>query len=143
MTRSPATTGSSKRPVRVCVTGGREWKDWRYVWRCINQFEREYSVEIVELGQGEARGVDTFAKKWAKAAGVPTKDYPADWDRYGESAGGIRNGEMLEDFRPDYLLVFPGGTGTSDCTRKARKMKIERILYNEPVDTFAEAAKWG
>ena len=115
---------------RVCVTGGRDWQDKRYVWRCLNEFERDHG-EIIELGEGEATGVDTFARKWAEAAGVPVKPYPADWDRYGDAAGSIRNAEMLGDFLPDYLLVFPGGTGTTDCTRKARKMGIERVFYNE------------
>ncbi|ARK07520.1 hypothetical protein LAV_00145 [Sphingobium phage Lacusarx] len=132
----------SKRRVRVCVTGGRAYKDWRFVWRSINQFERDHDVEIEELGQGEATGVDRFAKEWAQAAGVPTRDYKADWDRHGEAAGGIRNEEMLIDFKPDYLLVFPGGTGTTNCTRHARKMKIERVFFNEEALAI-DPLKWG
>lgn len=133
---------------RVCVTGGRDWKDKAYVWRCLNRFEREYG-EIIQLGEGEATGVDTFAREWAEAAGVPFKPYPADWERYGDAAGAIRNGEMLMDFDPDYLLVFPGGTGTTNCMRQARKLKekgklkVERVFYNEIGDAFADATRWG
>ena len=84
--------------------------------------------------------MDTFARQWAEAAGVPFRPYEADWDRYGDAAGSIRNEEMLADFKPDYLLVFPGGTGTTNCTRHARKMKIERVFYN---DIALDPLGWG
>jgi len=56
----------------------------------------EQTLEIVE---GGARGVDTLAKKWAKAqkkAGKPVrpKQFRADWDKWGTSAGPIRNRAM-------------------------------------------------
>jgi hypothetical protein len=127
---------------RIAVTGGRDYEDRAYVWRRLNEFEAEYG-QIAEMAEGEARGVDTFCREWAIAAGVPFKPYKADWDRYGDAAGSIRNIEMLEDFKPDYLLVFPGGVGTTHCSRQARKHNIERVFYNQSDDLFADAVAWG
>ena len=127
---------------RVAVTGGRVWKDKAFVWRGINRFEERWG-QISALAEGEATGVDTFCRLWAERAGVPVIPYEADWDRWGDAAGSIRNEEMLEDFKPDILLVFPGGTGTQHCTRTARKMAIERVFFNLHDDPFADATAWG
>lgn len=128
---------------RVCVTGGREFKDREFVYQRLEEFHAGPDGPITELGEGEARGVDTFAKEWAEYRDIPVKPYEADWDRYGDSAGTIRNGEMLDDFKPDRLLVFPGNTGTTNCAKQARKKGIERVFFNLDLDLFEEASRWG
>lgn len=130
---------------RVCVTGPRDEEDKEFVWSALDEFHRSDKGPITELGQGEARGVDRFAKEWAEDQGIPMKPYPADWDQFEEAAGAIRNGEMLDDFRPDYLLVFPrGGPGTTDCAKQARKKGFEREFINDSrLDPFEELSRWG
>lgn len=128
---------------RVCVTGGRAFNDRQFVFHHLDDFHEGEDGPITELGEGEAAGVDRFAKQWAKSRGVPVKPYKADWDRYGDAAGAIRNGEMLEDFKPDRLLVFPGGTGTTNCAKQARKLGIERTFFTLDLDPFEEASRWG
>lgn len=130
---------------RVVVTGPRDEKDKEFVWSALDEFDQSEMGPITELGQGEARGVDRFAKEWAEARGVPMKPYPADWDQHDEAAGAIRNGEMLDDFQPDYVLVFPrGGPGTTDCAKQARKKGFEREFINDSrLDPFEELSRWG
>lgn len=129
---------------RICVTGPRDEKDKEFVWSELDAFHESERGPVTELGQGEARGVDRFAKQWAEARDIPTKDYAADWDQYDEAAGAIRNGEMLDDFQPDYLLVFPrGGPGTTDCAKQARKKGFERVFIDADLDPFEEAKRWG
>lgn len=128
--------------MRVCVTGGRDFKDWRFVWRSLNEFEAAHG-EITELGHGNAKGADTHAKKWAEQAGILVRKYEADWDRWGDSAGSIRNEEMLDDFVPDVLIVFPGGVGTQHATRAARKRDIERVFFDPPCDHVTALLNWG
>jgi 8-oxo-dGTP pyrophosphatase MutT (NUDIX family) len=128
---------------RVCVTGGREFDDRAFVYRNLNEFHASEHGPITELGEGEARGVDTLCREWAEERGIPVKPYHADWERYGDAAGCIRNGEMLEDFKPDFLLVFPGNTGTTNCAKQARKLKIERIFFDLGLDRFEELTRWG
>lgn len=45
---------------------------------------------------GGARGVDKAAEQWAETRGFPFQEYPANWDRYGKSAGYVRNKVMVE-----------------------------------------------
>ncbi len=84
-----------------------------------------------------------MALEWANARLINHRLYRADWDRYGLQAGIYRNEAMLEDFKPDLLLVFPGGTGTTDCARRARKLNIERKFIEVGDDPFLAASLWG
>lgn len=129
---------------RICVTGPRDETDEQFVWDQLDAFDQSDKGPVTELGEGEATGVDTFAKNWAEARDIPVVPYEADWDRYGNDAGHIRNGEMLEDFQPDYVLVFPrGGPGTTNCAKQARKMGFERVFIDADLDPFEEAQRWG
>lgn len=131
------------RPWRVCVTGSRKWTDTEFVHRSLDLFVGTCG-EIKALAHGAARGIDTMCGDWAEAYDIAVQTYHADWDRYGEAAGAIRNGEMLDDFEPDVLLVFPGFTGTQDCTRKARKKRIPRVFFTVPeAAPFADLLSWG
>lgn len=135
--------------LRLCVTGGRFIKDLGYVWSFLDTLHNLPAEiggrgPIVELGAGCAAGVDDLALSWAEHNNVPYREYRADWDRLGLSAGAIRNGVMLEHFQPDLLAVYDGGVGTTDCARKARKLGIEREFYSQlGDDPFAEANRWG
>ena len=53
---------------------------------------------------GEARGADQIGKRYAKSHGIEVKSYPADWKKYGRSAGMLRNKEMLKN--ADALVAF-------------------------------------
>ena len=127
---------------RVCVTGGREWSDEAFVWNALNFFEATHG-QIGRLGHGAARGVDTFSANWSKRAGMEPVPYEADWIRYGDAAGSIRNEEMLDHFKPDVLLVFPGHVGTRHCTGAARHRGIHRVFFNPPGDPLADLLAWG
>jgi hypothetical protein len=61
----------------------------------------------------------------------------------GIAAGPVRNSVMLEDFKPDRLLCYPGNVGTTDCARKARKLGIERDFCTPVRDIFEQAGEWG
>lgn len=127
--------------MKLCVTGGREWTDRRFIWKRLDTLHLARPVTV--LGHGDARGVDRICRDWAKARRITDKPYPADWDNLGDDAGFIRNGEMLDDFQPDLLAVFPGGNGTMDCARQARKKGFERIWFDEHSDPLEAFRKWG
>lgn len=106
--------------MRVLVCGGRNFDNWKSVHR-----------ELVGIGptviiQGGARGADALAAKWADHNGVPLVTYPALWSR-GRKAGPERNAFMLNDSRPDLLVAFPGGHGTSDMVSRAIKAGVRVI----------------
>ena len=85
---------------------------------------------------GKARGPDTAGERWAKLRGIPFLPFPADWDRYGKSAGAIRNRQMASAC--DWALGFWDGVsrGTSDMTAALLARGIEPlVIVRSPWDT--------
>jgi len=54
------------------------------------------------------KGADEMAWKYAKENNIEVRTFPADWDKYGKSAGAIRNKQMVNV--ADYLVAFWDGT---------------------------------
>lgn len=48
----------------------------------------------IEIISGSARGADKLGEDFAKEYGIQVKRFPAQWDKYGKSAGYIRNDAM-------------------------------------------------
>lgn len=125
--------------LRVVVTGGRDYSDKSAVLLVLGALgldERdEYNMpHHIEIAHGGAPGADTLADDWAIVNWVPVKVYPADWDKHGKRAGILRNIEMLEDFKPHMVVAFPGGRGTENCRKEARKRGITTIGIPKTVD---------
>lgn len=112
----------------VLVCGGRRFSDRRWMWSVLDYVHRTHGVDL--LVEGGAEGADALAGAWATARGVPVNVYHADWDAYGTNAGPIRNRKMLE-VKPDLVLAFPGGPGTRDMCRAARKAGV--VVRQAPV----------
>ena len=60
-----------------------------------------------EIVSGKARGVDTMGEQWAKENGIPIKEFPADWDKWGRRAGYLRNTAMA-DYADALVCVWDG-----------------------------------
>ena len=84
---------------------------------------------ITALIEGGAPGADRAAREWAQEHQVKAVTVPALWDLHGKAAGPIRNQRMVDDFKPDLVVAFPGGTGTADMVQRARKagLAVEMI----------------
>lgn len=123
--------------MRLLVTGDRHWRDWREVWRVLDE-ERHAAIlrgdhEFV-LIEGEAPGVDRMAREWAEQHEVPFEPFPADWrvsddtpkwmiryradgTAYDASAGGRRNQRMLDEGLPHRGAAFHRNLGISKGTK--------------------------
>lgn len=100
----------------VIVTGGRDYNDWEKVQSVLKLFD------IGLLIHGGCSGADSLAQKYGDYNPVfPTKVFEADWDKYGKSAGPIRNRLMLTEHPNAIVVAFPGGRGTANCIEMALK----------------------
>lgn len=102
--------------MRVLVCGGRDYSDVSELYSVMDALPRDGLVII----NGGARGADRIAHNWAQDRGVETIVFPADWKRYGRSAGPLRNQRMLDEGKPDCVMAFRGGRGTADMVRRAK-----------------------
>ena len=114
--------------MRILVCGGRDYKNESRV----NEVLREYlDIKDLVICQGEARGADRLAKEWAKTYGVECIGYPANWNRDSKAAGPIRNRQMLNEFKPNLVIAFPGGNGTKDMVTISKQANVKVIQVED------------
>ena len=114
--------------MRVLVCGGREYNDLPSLYAEMDKIHAVF--EITELIHGAARGADSLAAAWAKSRGVPTRAFPADWNKHGKAAGFRRNETMLREGQPDAVIAFPGGKGTAHMIKLATDagVRVKTVL---------------
>jgi hypothetical protein len=113
--------------MKVLVCGGRDFDNIDAVAIALKDFKPESILAPSEhrIIHGGASGADQLADRWASVYGVPVRVYPAHWERDGRAAGPIRNQRMLDEGKPDLVIAFPGGRGTADMVRRAKKAGVE------------------
>jgi hypothetical protein len=110
---------------RLLVCGGRDYDAAAFLFRTLDDLHREHQFR--EFMQGGARGADALAKDWAMThPDIKRFEIKADWKRYGNAAGPIRNQRMLE-WGPDLVVAFAGGTGTAGMAALARAAGVPVI----------------
>jgi hypothetical protein len=115
--------------MKIAVTGSRHQTCLKVLVDGFYQFEKEHG-QITEMVLGDCRGTDTLAKQLCDLVGIPYVIEYANWKLYPRSAGPIRNGKML-DHKPEWLIAFPGGNGTRDCTNQALRRCIPVFVVPE------------
>jgi hypothetical protein len=121
--RAVETAKSEQRPLRVLVTGDREWTDPAPIRRELAGLPSG-SVII----HGDAGGADKLAGTEAAALGHQVIACPASWEKHGKAAGRVRNRAMLEDHKPDVVIAFhpnlPRSKGTKHMVELARAAHV-------------------
>lgn len=122
--------------MRILVCGGREYNRYDHLANVLDILAARYSAHYdpddnwlpfdITIITGGARGADQMALDWAASNYAPFEKYPAQWDIHGKSAGPIRNQQML-DTNIDLVVAFPGGVGTADMIKRARKAGVDVI----------------
>lgn len=74
------------------VVGSRSIDDYEFVKTKLDHLLSNH--KNIAIVSGGARGVDACAKKYAMEKHCFYKEFPADWERFGKSAGFVRNAEM-------------------------------------------------
>jgi len=117
-----------KEKLRVIVAGSRDFNNYELLYnKCENIL---YNIKSVEIVSGGAKGADSLGEKYAKEKGYKIKQFNADWNSLGKSAGYIRNKEMAE--YADALIAFWDGEskGTKHMINLANKNKLKvRVIY--------------
>lgn len=81
---------------KVIIAGGRDFNNYELLkTKCDYYLSNLDNAEIVVIS-GTARGADSLGEQYAKERGYKIDSHPADWDKYGKSAGYRRNKEMVD-----------------------------------------------
>ena len=116
--------------MRVVVTGSRHVLADKadIVFRRLDRLHARRRIRALATGDGS--GIDALAEEWAVSHNITAERFTANWREFGKKAGPIRNRRMLDEFKPDLVIAFPGGVGTADCVKAAKQRGI-RTVYAE------------
>lgn len=110
--------------MRVLVCGSRHWRDKKAIRMILEELPRD-TVII----HGGAVGADRLAGEVAKELKFDKIIvFPAQWRKYGQAAGPIRNKRMLIEGKPDTVYAFhpniEQSAGTRNMVEQAKKAGI-------------------
>lgn len=118
--------------MRLLVAGSRSIDDVGKVEHILSNASYIFDRNVALVLHGGARGVDTIAGEWARRRGYDVREYPADWNTHGKSAGYIRNVEMVANC--DAAIVLWNGTskGTRHTLDQLEKYLIRHVVVMYP-----------
>lgn len=143
----------------IGITGSRYWRDAVVIAERMDHFAQGHELVVVRHGKCPPRmvksgayvsweealrleaeygteflGADWLADRHAHQRGWQVEAVPADWARYGNRAGMVRNGEMVKmEPKADVWLGFlhPESRGTVDCLARAERALIPTFRVRE------------
>lgn len=109
---------------RVLVTGSRTWRAPEQICAALDALLAQHADMVVVHGACK-EGADAVADRWAIRNWVSVERHPAEWRRYGRSAGYRRNAEMVA-LGADVCLAFirNDSAGATHCADLADKVGI-------------------
>ncbi len=94
--------------MKVVIAGCRDYDNYdearEYIDFCLSRIKETNNIIIVS---GCASGADALGERYAEDNGFQIEKHPADWQKYGRSAGPKRNKQMAEVC--DFAICFWDG----------------------------------
>lgn len=120
--------------LNVIVAGGRDFtseKNYEMMKSWLLYFFKDLFPHHITIVSGMAAGADSLAIRFAKEHGLQVKEFPADWKRFGKSAGYKRNVQMAEfaDACVCFWNQHSKGTKHMIDIAKERELKLRVVKY--------------
>lgn len=114
--------------MKVVVAGGRDFQNYSLLKAVLDWLVPLEGV--TEIVSGTARGADSLGERYAKESNLDLKQFPANWNAHGKSAGYLRNSEMAD--YADAVLIFWDGKsrGTGHMIELAKKKGRPLIVFD-------------
>ena len=127
----------SEGTMNILVCGGRGYNDAARIARTLDAVKERFRID--GMITGGAPGADSLAGAWGHSNHIPVMNVHPDWRKYGKNAGPIRNQQMLDEQKFDFVIAFPGGGGTADMVRRTKKaglpiLRIADLFDAEELD---------
>ena len=104
--------------MRILICGDRNWQDTDSIESVILQVYGFFEVpDNYSIIHGAATGADSIAGKVALENEIVSVSVPAQWRKYGKSAGPKRNEFMLNRCKPDWVIAFHHDIASSKGTK--------------------------
>ena len=110
--------------MKVAVIGSRSFNKYENVVNVLSK------LTITEIISGGAVGADKLGERYAEENEIPTKIFLPDWEKYGKSAGFIRNTQIIEEAELVVAFWDMESKGTKDSISKAEKLGKKILIIN-------------
>lgn len=118
--------------MRILICGDRNYTNYQFIYEYLAGCSLCKADTVIH---GDCRGADRLGGIAGEALGAKIEACPAQWAKYGKSAGPIRNAKMLSDGNPDIVLAFhediEKSRGTKHMMTIARKAGVPVYLNGE------------
>lgn len=113
---------------KVIVAGSRGFNNYLALERVLDKLL--INKKDIEIVSGTARGADKLGEKYAEHKKLKIAKFPAQWNKFGKSAGYKRNAQMAD--YADACVVFWDGEsrGTKHMIDLANKKNLQLRVYN-------------
>lgn len=110
--------------MKVAVIGSRTFNDYELLRQTLSK------LEITLVVSGGAKGADSLGEEYANANNIPTKIFLPDWEKYGKSAGMLRNSDIINE--AEIVVAFWDGEskGCKDAIAKANKLNKKVLIIS-------------
>jgi hypothetical protein len=109
----------------VLVCGARNFRDRELLFSRLDELHAQF--RLTEIIHGDSPGADALAGLWARERGIYARVFKADWQKYGKSAGAIRNDRMVHNGKPALVVAFAVGPDLKDLLERTNKARIALI----------------
>ena len=114
--------------MKTIIAGSRSNIEYRDVLSAME--ECPWLSEITEVVSGKARGVDTLGEQWANQNNIFIKEFPANWKKFGKSAG-LRRNEEMGDYADALVAIWDGESrGTKHMIDYSKNNGLKVFVYN-------------
>ena len=112
----------------LAIVGSRNLSDWSIFTEGIIQCCENWGSLPSKIVSGGAKGADFMAAKWANENNIDLVEFVPNWRKYGNTAGIIRNQDIIESC--DKVLAFPSrtGKGTQNSILRATEAQKQMIV---------------
>lgn len=112
--------------MKLIIAGGRDFVDYSKLDLEVKIFMLDNKIDLKNFSiiSGHARGADQLGERFAHKYKIPLEIYPADWNRYGNRAGPLRNEEMAKV--ATHCICFWDGksSGTKNMIGNCKKYNL-------------------
>jgi hypothetical protein len=116
----------------ILITGSRDWPDPIYVHREMERAVNSFGAQNISfLHGGCPKGVDSFVYNTCLDRAYDQEVVPAEWNKYGKSAGPARNRQMVDVYLPNYCLAFiwNNSKGATQCAHYAWRRGVATYVW--------------
>jgi hypothetical protein len=112
--------------MKLSIVGSRTFNDKTKAFTVLDEIEKQIG-KIDLIISGGACGADTIGELYAQSKNIPTLIFLPNWEKYGKSAGFIRNSKIVDNC--DVIIGFwdLNSLGTKDSLKKAKN--LNKIIY--------------